>query len=199
MHGRRYTPAPSYPLVSHSMLSVPNGTSPRQRHHHEEREVAVSKARSLQVAREVVPHRLHWAFYMKGQPAEISDKDQLTPEELKLLRELTLSQNPTLYYGAGVRSGTGQILKEVAKFERKLLEAFRRTGRGATPSTYEDEVDLDGHVADVGRYSRLSRTLTPGSPILERDEPEIDHDVDTPPPSPLQETFLTDSNPTQPM
>ncbi len=172
---------------------MPVKASSQQRQHQTEREVAISKARSLQRAREVVPHRLHWAFYMNGQPAEISGKDKITHDDLRLLQQLTLSQNPALYYGSGIRSGSGRQLKAVARFEREVVETLRRTG-GTSGYGGGGGLELDGQLVDVGRYSRLSRTLTPGSPIMEIDETA---DVEPPPPSPLlisrpQETFLTD-------
>ena len=121
----------------------------------------------------------------------MASKEEISPEEMKLLRELTLSQNPALYYGSGIKSGSNQPLKEVARFER--------TTGGTTSSVYEGGLEFEGQLLDVGRYSRLSRTITPGSPILEQDETQTDQPlVGTPPPT-TQGTFLTDSHPTTPL
>lgn len=188
MHVQRYTPAPPSvpPVVSYSMLHIPKPGQElaKQKQHHMEREIAVKKSRSLQQAREVIPHRLGWAFYMAGEPIQMFGKQDIAPDELQMLQQLTLSQNPALFYGSGIKSGSRQASRQVARFQRQLREAMEKTaGMYQYGGTERDQLAMEM----AGRYSRLSRTMTPGSPILE--------ETDVPPSSPLpplQKTFLTD-------
>ena len=177
LHAERYIPAPPPsampPMVSYSLLEL--GSS-RQRRHLEEREVAARKCQSLQRAGQVTPHRLGWAFYMTGEPAQLSNRKQITADELHTLRQLTLSQNPALFYGTGIRAGgSGQISRQVTEFREQFKEAVE---------------ELAGVYSYRGRYSDL-RTVTPGSPIMELEEAD---EMATPPPPVQQTCFLTDPN-----
>lgn len=162
-----------------------------------EREVSLNKTRSLQRVRQATPHRLHWAFYMTGEPTPLLEKQDISPEDLHTFRDLTLRQNPALFFGSGITS-SARPPKEVARFERSLRGAIEET---TCPSSY-GEPEL---MFDVG-YSSMGRTKTPGSPIPEETLGEMDTPpslLDTPtslPPlqdtptslTPLQETFLTE-------
>jgi hypothetical protein len=176
-------------MVSYSMLDFarPVPGASRQRQHLAERESGVWRSRSLQRAREMTPHRLHWAFYMTGEPIEMLDKQKMSPEELLTLQQMTLSQNPSLFYGTGVKVKSAHTPVQVSRFESQLRQAMADMTGDYQESEHE-------HVLDIGRYSRLSRTMTPGSPIPELEE-------DTPPPTPLPpvpedtaDTFLTEQH-----
>ena len=120
---------------------------------------------------------------MTGEPTPLFEKQEISSEDLHAFRQLTLHQNPALFFGSGIKSGA-QPPKEVAKFERSLRQAMEKEA-AYEYSDGEPEMEL----FDVGRYSRMSRTKTPGSPIPE----ETLGDMDTPPSlPPLQETFLTE-------
>lgn len=163
----------------------------------------MKKSRSLQRSREVMPHRLNWAFYMNGETMQMLDKHKVTPEELQMLQQSSLSQNPALFYGSGIKTGSWQTPQRVAKYERKLRKAIEDA------AAFYGEMEEQFEQIDMGRFSRLSRTLTPGSPLLELEEEPGELDTPLPPPSPLpplqeaspslsplpppQETFLTDS------
>lgn len=170
------------------MLNFP---TVKQRQHLSERESDLWKSRSLQRAREITPHRLNWTFYMTGEPMQIFDKQEMSAEDLHMLQQLTLSQNPALFYGSGIKaSSSAQTPKQVARFESRLKQAL-----AATAGIYGYE-GFEEQVLDIGRYSRLSRTMTPGSPILELKEEEDDEPSPRPLPSvaedtPPSETFLT--------
>ena len=174
-------------VVSYSLANLHKPGSSRQQDHLKERETLVKKSRSLQRASGVTPHRLSWAFYMSGEPAQIFDKEEIPAEELRILQQLTLSQNPALYYGTGIKSSSGQASRQVARFERQLqdtVEEMAKIYEYRELMTAESDVRGGG-----GRYS--SRNRTPASPILEESG-----DMATPPPSPLppgQETFLTEN------
>lgn len=198
VHSHRYTPAVSAPkppptIVSYSMLDFARPGLPKQRQHLEERESGVRNSRSLQRAREVTPHRLNWAFYMTGEPAQLFDRQEMSSEELHMLQQVTLSQNPTLFYGSGVKVQSAHTPRQVAQFECRLKQAMADVA--GVYGGYGEFNDQE-QVLDIGHYSRMSRTMTPGSPILELEE-------DTPPPLPLPpvqedtppspaDTFLTE-------
>lgn len=102
------------------------------------------------------------------------DKQEMSMEDLRMLQQVTLSQNPALFYGAGIKVKSAHTPRQVARFENQLKQAVEDV-----TMEYRGYQEFDqGQVLDIGRYSRLSRTVTPGSPILELEE-------DTPPPSPL--------------
>lgn len=146
----------------------------------------MQKSRSFQRVRDAIPHRLNWAFYMTGEPTPLFEKQDISPEDLHMFRQLTLHQNHVLFFGSGIQSGAQP--KEAARFERNLRQAIVK--ETANTHNYEEQ---ETELFDVGRYSRMSRTKTPGSPIPE----ETLGDLDTPPSLPsLQETFLTE-NPQQ--
>ena len=96
---------------------------------------------------------------MSGQSAQLFDKEQITPEELRVLQELSLAQNPALYYGRGIRSYGGVTLKAVEKFK----ESVRRAEESS------DSYVLAEASIDAGRYSRAS-AITPAPTIAEERE-----------------------------
>lgn len=172
IHGRRYTPAPAHhsrhahppsgnTMASYSMLELKLGES-QQKKHLLEHQKARRNCDLVQRSREVVPHRLNWAFYMMGEQAQMFDKQELSAEEVRALQELALSQNSALLYGTGIKGGTGHTSKQVADFQGKLKHAVREVA-----GLYRG---LKLEQLDFGRYSRMSRTLTPGSPILEEED-----------------------------
>lgn len=124
---------------------------------------------------------------MAGEPMPVFDKQEMSAEDLRMLQQLqTLSQNPALFYGSGVKAPSAYTPKQVERFESRLKRALEATGM----------YGFEEQALDLGRYSRLSRTMTPGSPIL-----EVREEDEAPPPTPLPalmedapplETFLTE-------
>ncbi len=107
----------------------------------------------------MVPHRVEKAFYMSGHTAQVFDKHEISPEELHELQSLTLSQNPELFYGRGIRSRGGGIRSTaVERFEWRLRQASERKRR----CSWEGMPSID-----TGRYSRASRGITPAPTIPE--------------------------------
>lgn len=127
---------------------------------------------------------------MTGEPVQLFDRQEMSPEDLRMLQQLSLSQNPALFYGSGVKVASLHTPKQVARFESKLKQALEARA-GLYGGGYEG---FEEQVLDVGRYSRLSRTLTPGSPILEDEEEDTHPATPLPPVEETSETFLTDLN-----
>ena len=142
--------------VSDSLLTL-SKLHTRQMDHLEGCETVLKKSKSLKRASEVVPHRIERAFYMNGHSAQLFEKQDFSPEELRELEHLSLSQNPALYYGKGIRSGGGQS-KVVRRFEKQFKQAVD------CKRNYNNWEDIN---IDTGRYSRASRIITPGPPIPE--------------------------------
>ena len=174
IHSPRYMPAvqpftSTSPICSHSMFNLANSLNPQnmrnslklspQRRHLIERQISIKKSRCLQKAREAIPHRLSRQFYMNGEPVQLLDREELSSDELCVLQETKLSQNPVLFYGAGIKSGRGRTPREVERFENKLKKQMAEV-RGS----------CDGSM-DKG-------FTTSGSAILEEER-------GIPPPSPL--------------
>ena len=119
------------------------------------------------------------AVYLNGEAAQLFNKEVIPTDELQTLEGLSLSQNPTLYYGAGIKSGEGHTPREVLRFEQRLKDAM-------------EEVMVEGYEGmesqfNAGRSSRLSRT----SPILEEGE-EVYEPLGPVPHPQHTDTFLTD-------
>lgn len=160
LHSQRYTPSTGHSqTVSDSLLNLP-WLSTRQKEHLLSREADLVGSRSLQKASKVVPHREEKAFYMSGHTAQVFDKHEISPEELRELQSLSLSQNPQLFYGRGIRTRGGSVRSTaIDKFELKLRQASQRRRRDSwegMPINF-----------DTGRYSRASRGITPAPTIPE--------------------------------
>lgn len=195
VHTQRYTPIPqelspatvSYSMFNHLRQPAHRQHTHQQQQHFMEREVALKKSRSLQKAREVTPHRLHWSFYMTGDPVPLLNKDVEDMQNFDLSLS-PVSQNPALYYGKGIKSGAGYSPRQLTRFEDRLRQVAQHSQERSRLGGMMER-SLEGSV-DMGRYSRTSRALTPGSPIPE-EEPGT-----PPPPSPPHQntsktTFIT--------
>lgn len=182
LHSERYTPSFSSGCrtrtVSDSLLNL-SELRRRQKDHLVDREMNIYRSRSLKKAREEIPHRLERAFYMNGHSAQFFNRQDLSPEEVSKLQAISLSQNKELYYGKGIRSvvrGRGPS-RAVQRFERQLREATVEKRNG-----YED------YSVDVGQFSRVSRAITPASPIPEEDGNEVEKERQN-----SKEAFITES------
>lgn len=156
LHTGRYTPsARNQPrTISHSLLNI----STMQRKHLNHCETGVQKSKSLKKASEVVPHRIERAFYMNGESTQLFDRQDIPPEEVQALRTLALAQNTDLYFGKGISSRRAKRAnRTIQDFETKLRLA----------SEQSKDYGLEEMGIDAGRFSRASRTVTPGSPISE--------------------------------
>ncbi len=120
---------------------------------------------------------------MTGEPLQLSDKQEITPEEIHQYKGIALSQNPALFYGKGIKSGGGYTTpKQVVKFENMLKEAAMEAKEVEEMCGRDSASPLE-----LGRYSRLNRTITPGSPILEEQllqSPPLSPLSPSPPPPP---------------
>ena len=116
---------------------------------------------------------------MSGHMAHLFDREEIPQEEVRTLETVTLSQNPSLYYGKGIKSCRIQS-KTVQRFENKLKEV----------SQISQHYDLEAVNFDAGRYSRASQGITPSSPIPEEDmtkEGEKEEEEER------RKTFMTES------
>ena len=95
---------------------------------------------------------------MSGHMAQLFDREEIPQKEVRTLKTVTLSQNPSLYYGKGIKSCRIQS-KAVQRFENKLKEVCQ----------ISQSYGLEAVNFDVGHYSRTSRGITPISPIPEED------------------------------
>ena len=140
----------------------------------------LQRTQSLKTESKVVPHRVEKAFYMSGHMAQLFDREEIPQEEVRTLETVTLSQNPSLYYGKGIKSCRIQS-KAVQRFESKLKEV----------SQICQPYGLEAVNFDAGRYSRASRGITPSSPIPEEDmtgEEEEEEEEEE-----RRKTFMTES------
>lgn len=179
LHSHRYTPSTRHTrTVSDSLLVLPHLVS-RQKGHLAEHRKSLQRTQSLKTESQVVPHRVEKAFYMSGHMAHLFDREEIPQEEVRTLETVTLSQNPSLYYGKGIKSCRIQS-KTVQRFENKLKEV----------SQISQHYDLEAVNFDAGRYSRASRGITPSSPIPEEDmtkEGEKEEEEER------RKTFMTES------
>lgn len=143
--------------MSDSLLVLPQLVN-RQKEHLKGCHESLKTSRSLKMAGEVVPHRVEKAFYMSGHSAQLFDRQEIPQEEVRRLQNMVLSQNPSLYYGKGIKSIRIKS-RTVQRFETKLKEV-----KHTSPQYGLEEVSID-----AGRYSRASRALSPSSPIPEED------------------------------
>ena len=178
LHTNRYTPSAwnCARTFSDSLLNV-RKLPTRQKKHLDHCEVGVKKSKSLKKASEVVPHRTERAFYMNGESTSLFDRQEIPPEEIRVLRTLALAQNKELYYGKGISS-------RAAKRANKAVQLYETRLRLASEPS--KEYGLEGIDIDAGRFSRVSGAVTPGSPILE--EPHhIERNLNN------SQTFITQS------
>lgn len=181
LHSHRYTPSSRHTrTVSDSLLVLPQLVS-RQKGHLVEHRKDLQRTQSLKTESKVVPHRVEKAFYMTGHTAQLFDREEIPQEEVRTLETVTLSQNPSLYYGKGIKSCRIQS-KAVQRFENKLKEV----------SQISQCYGLEAVNFDAGRYSRASRGITPSSPIPEEDmtvegEKEVEEEEER------RKTFMTES------
>lgn len=143
--------------MSDSLLVLPQLVN-RQKEHLKGCHESLKTSRSLKMAGEVVPHRVEKAFYMSGHSAQLFDRQEIPQEEVRRLQNMVLSQNPSLYYGKGIKSVRIKS-RTVQRFETKLKEV-----KHTSPQYGLEEVSID-----AGRYSRASRALSPSSTIPEED------------------------------
>lgn len=180
VHTDRYTPAPTLALAA--MLPPQPICRSTPRRNYQESENAVKKCRYFKMARGDNPHRINQGFYMDSQRMLLYDRGTMSPSEVLALQSTnpSLSHKPSLFYGTGIRPEEGRTpRKAVQRFGERLKEAVNGLQR----------VDSDGQL-DSGRYSsRLSRTITPGSPILEEGGEGSEEDADS---TKHQEVFLTE-------
>ncbi len=130
---------------------------------------------------EIAPHRVQQSYYMNGHTAQLFNREEIPQSELEDLQKMALSQNTHLYYGKGIRSFGGRTSKIVKQFEDRLQETMTAKNHGSY-ATLED--------IDSNRYSRASRAVTPGSPIIEENEHETEHVTSKVP----SDTFMTEQN-----
>ena len=97
-----------------------------------------------------------------------------------------VSHKTSLFYGTGIKPASGMThRKTLQRFVQRLKEEEACSESRMLPDIVKNEVEVmdpSGNSSesfisqmDIGRYSRLSRTRTPGSPILE----EIQEDEET--------------------
>lgn len=185
LHSDRYLPISDQQrrrTVSDSLLNL-SKLHTRQKEHLVHCETNVHESRTLQKQREVIPHRVEQAFYMSGLPAQLFNREDIPQSELEVLQKIALSQNTHLFYGRGIRSCGGKPSKTVQRYEKRLHDTVsaQNTGYG-----------LEDTGIDTGRYSRASRAVTPGSPIMEEKGEDISEHIARDVSS--QRTFITDSN-----
>ena len=168
--------------MSDSLLNL-SKLHTRQKEHLVHRENNVHESRSLQKQREVIPHRVEQAFYMSGLPAQLFNREEIPQSELEALQKIALSQNAHLFYGRGIRSCGGKSSKTVQRFEKRLHDTVSAQSRG---------YGLEDAGIDTGRYSRASRAVTPGSPIMEEKGEDFSEQIARELSS--NRTFITDSN-----
>ncbi len=152
----------------------------KQKEHLFNSENGMMCSRKLQRGREITPHRVEESYYMNGLTAQLFNREEIPQNELEVLQKMALSQNTHLYYGKGIRSVAGKASKIVKKFENRLKDSIS-ANNGRLSYALED--------IDVGRYSRASRAVTPGSPLMEETEQEANEQAIANTPS--DETFMT--------
>ena len=92
---------------------------------------------------------------MSGHTAQLFDREEIPQKEV---RTLETQENPSLYYGKGIKSCRIQS-KAVQRFQNKLKEVCQ----------ISQPYGLEAVNFDAGRYSWASRGITPSSPIPEED------------------------------
>lgn len=184
LHTPRYVPTITSKIrtVSDSLINLTQ-SGDKQKEHLFNSENNVLFSRKLQREREITPHRVEGSYYMNGLSAQLFNRDDIPQNELDVLQKMALSQNTHLYYGKGIRSVSGKTAKLVKQFENRLKNCISAQN-GKLNYALED--------IDAGRYSRTSRAVTPGSPLIE--EPEQEKNEEAVESSPSNDTFMTQQN-----
>ncbi len=184
LHTDRYLPttrSKTRRTVSDSLVNFSRiGT--KQSEHLIRCETGIMFSRKIQKDGEVTPHRVQQSYYMNGRTAQLFNREEIPQNELEVLQKMALSQNTRLYYGKGIQSFGGRTSKIVKQFEDRLQETISANNHGSY-TTLED--------IDANRYSRASRAVTPGSPIIEENEHETEQITSK---VPSDTTFMTEQN-----
>ena len=156
---------------------------PSPRFNHEDSQMMLHRSRSFMASRGSLPHRLDHTFYMHSKCMPIKAKEVLPSASMLTAppsQGAPLSQKTSLFYGTGIKPKSGGTpRKALQRFIDKLGKTDSSDDLmmfGERKLDIEDEIgsNSDSFISqmDVGRYSRLSRTKTPGSPILEEEDEE---------------------------
>jgi len=113
----------------------------------------------------------------------MKDREEVPSAKVASLHPLlndSVSHKASLFYGTGIKPTSGATpRKALQRFVQKIKEEEAYSKAKRFPGSRKDveevaEMDMSGSSSesfisqlDVGRFSRLSRARTPGSPILE--------------------------------
>ena len=194
----RYNPllTPAPPIPSGAVYRTRQRRKPKQiiswkpelpspRLNHQESELALDRSRYLMASRDNLPHRLNHNFYMKSKCVTLKDREVMPTADMLALPSLEapLAHKASLLYGTGIKPVNGRTTrKALQRFAEKLnfedrSNAMRSFGKKEDAEVIDSGSSSESFISqlDVGRYSRLSRAMTPGTPILE----EIDEEEGT--------------------